>query len=157
MAVFLGLEHSAAPRLVQQQQRSVPDLCATHRPPDTLSLIDVLVAQQNPASFPEIPFLSVLQLRLQQRRTREQLADQGIMPREYLFLPFSPTRGSEGLCSSWVRWGTVWHQLPAQTHSALSRLLLRELCFLPCRDIMVPGAIQWCPVFATQIIMLLLN
>uniref|UniRef100_A0A8C0AMZ1 Myocardin n=1 Tax=Buteo japonicus TaxID=224669 RepID=A0A8C0AMZ1_9AVES len=35
---------------------------------------------QNPASFPDILSLSVLQLRLQQRRTREQLADQGIMP-----------------------------------------------------------------------------
>lgn len=32
-------------------------------------------------SFPTLT--SVLQLRLQQRRTRKQLADQGIMPREY--------------------------------------------------------------------------
>uniref|UniRef100_A0A8B9GIG9 Myocardin n=1 Tax=Amazona collaria TaxID=241587 RepID=A0A8B9GIG9_9PSIT len=42
MQLLLGLERSAAPRLMQQQQ--------------------------------------ILQLRLQQRRTREQLADQGIMP-----------------------------------------------------------------------------
>lgn len=35
-------------------------------------------------------FLTVLQLRLQQRRTREQLVDQGIMPREYSQYP-SPT------------------------------------------------------------------
>lgn len=34
----------------------------------------------------EWSLLAVLQLRLQQRRTREQLVDQGIMPRKTLFL-----------------------------------------------------------------------
>lgn len=83
---------------------SARSLCHTQTP-GTSSLIDVLLPRENPASFPDTLSLTVLQLRLQQRRTREQLADQGIMPREYLFLPFSPTPGSEGLCSSWALLG----------------------------------------------------
>lgn len=58
LASLLAGENSAAPRLVQQQQGSVPDPCDTHRPADTLFLIDVLVAQQNPTSFPDILSLS---------------------------------------------------------------------------------------------------
>lgn len=85
------------------------DQCHTQ----THTLVPVLAPQNNPAPFSDPLSLTVLQLRLQQRRTREQLADQGIMPREYLLLPFSPWL--RGLCSSWHCWGTVWHQLPAWT------------------------------------------
>lgn len=82
----------------------MPRLSATQTP-GTSSLTDMLVPQENPASLPDTLSLAVLQLRLQQRRTREQLADQGIMPREYHFLPFSPTRGSESQCYSWALLG----------------------------------------------------
>lgn len=42
--------------------------------------------------FPSLPCLcccAVLQLKLQQRRTREELVSQGIMPRKYHFSSFS--------------------------------------------------------------------
>ena len=73
------------------------------------------------------------------------------------FCLFHPLLAQRGCVQLGHCWGTVWHQLPAQTHSALSRFLLGGLCFLPCRNIMVPGAVQWYPAFATQIILLLLK
>jgi len=85
---------------------SASPLCHTQTP-ETLSLLDVLVPQQNPASSPDTLFLAVLQLRLQQRRTREQLADQGIMPREYLFLLFRPLLAQRGCVHLGHCWGTV--------------------------------------------------
>lgn len=71
----------------------------------------------------------------------------------YLFLLLS----QRGCVHTGHCWGTVWHQLPAQTRSAPSRLLLGGLCFLPCRNFMVPGAVEWCPPFPTQVITPLLK
>lgn len=50
--------------------------------------------------------------------------------------------GSEGCVPPGHCWGTVWHQLPARTHTARSKVLPGGLRFLPCRNLMIPGAVQ---------------
>lgn len=99
-------------------------------------------------SLPDTLSLAVLQLRLQQRRTREQLADQGIMPREYHFLPFSPTHGSGVQCSSWVLLRCC--VAPAVcSDPQCSEQIAAELGFIS-NPVAIQGAVQWCSAFAMQ-------
>lgn len=56
------------------------------------------------------------------------------------FCLFHP--GSQGCVHPGHCWGTVWHQLPTQTHTARSKGLPGGLCFQPCRNMMIPGAVQ---------------
>lgn len=107
---------------------------------DPTHFVPVLAPQDNPAPSPDTLSLTVLQLRLQQRRTREQLADQGIMPREYLPLPFSSW--FRGLCSPWALLGHCVAPAACSDPHIPEQSATRGLCFQPCRNVMIPGAVQ---------------
>lgn len=73
------------------------------------------------------------------------------------FCLFCPAQAQRGCVHLGHCWGTVWHQGPLR-HTQLSVDCCQGgICFLPCRNIMVPGAVQRCPAFVTQIIMPLLK
>lgn len=62
------------------------------------------------------------------------------MPREYLLLPFSSWL--RGLCSSWALLGHCVAPAACSAPHSSEQSDTGGLCFQPCRNMMIPGAVQ---------------